>query len=273
MVRAVFLISLLFSPRLVLSFVRLSSRAARSVLALRNFSLKQGVCRRDWLFCLQCGRWCGGGGVQDKKQKRGKESAFFPSKCFFWGGRISFWIQEVLSKRPLFQKRGLNSHSLLASLFRSWLVQAWSKGKGKRRHKKGRKKKSPRTFFSLLLSLSLLTNRRKTPCRRRASSTTRSPSWGFCTGPEPGRSQRARRRLGAWSPPSRRCCCRRRRRRQREQQQQLASPSPLRRRRRACAPSQRSSESDQHVLSREEDEEEEERPRLLRFWGDGGKKI
>jgi len=26
-------------------------------------------------------------------------------------------------------------------------------------------------------------------------------------------------------------------------------------------------------LSREEDEEEEERPRLLRFWGDGGKKI
>jgi len=27
------------------------------------------------------------------------------------------------------------------------------------------------------------------------------------------------------------------------------------------------------VFSREEDEEEEERPRLLRFWGDGGKKI
>ena len=154
MVRAVFLISLLFSPRLVLSFVRLSSRAARSVLALRNFSLKQGVCRRDWLFCLQCGRWCGGGGVQDKKKKRGKESAFFPSKGFFWGGRFSFWFHEVLSKRPLFQKRGLNSHSLLASLFRSWLVQAWSKGKGKRRHKKGRKKKAL-GLFSLFSSLFL----------------------------------------------------------------------------------------------------------------------
>ena len=107
------------------------------------------------MFCLQCGQWCGGGGgVPDKKQKRGKESAFFPSKCFFLGGRISFWIQEVLSKRPLFQKRGLNSHSLLASLFRSWLVQAWSEGKGKRRHKKGRKKRA-RGLFSLFSSLFL----------------------------------------------------------------------------------------------------------------------
>ena len=135
----------------------------------------------------------------------------------------------------------------------------------RRREEKKREKKKEAKFSPSSLNL---TSRRKTPCRRRASSTTRSPFWGFCTAPGPGRSQRDPHRLGALSPSSSssllQCRRRCRRREQRQQQQQLASPSPLRG---AGAPSRMSAGSDGDVLSREE-----ERPRLLMFFVGAGKK-
>ena len=129
----------------------------------------------------------------------------------------------------------------------------------KRREK--RRQAKTKKNFSRCLSLSLLlnpfTSRRKRPCRHRASSTTRSPCLGSCRGPEPGRSQRARRRFGALPV-----------RRWREQRRQVPSPprressssssSPLRRRRGMRARSQRSAESDDLASSRES-----ERPRLF----------